>query len=83
MKVDDIMNSHDVVSLFTNVTINKVMVVIRKWLEGAKTFKSRTNLTPNVMSLLDFVMSMTNFQFDGEFTNRSTEHPWGVRSPWL
>ena len=53
LKEDEIMNSHNVVSLFTNVPINKVMVVIRKQLEDDKTLKSRTNLTPdNVMSLL-------------------------------
>ena len=30
LKEDEIMNSHDVVSLCTNVPINKVMAVIRK-----------------------------------------------------
>ena len=49
---DEIMNSHDVVS-FTNVPIDKVMAVIRKWLDHDKTPSSRTNLTPDdVMSLL-------------------------------
>ena len=33
MKDDEIVKSHDVVSLFTNVPIDKVMAVIRKWLE--------------------------------------------------
>ena len=41
------MNSHNVVSLFTNVPINKAMAVIRKCLEGDKTLKSRMNLTLN------------------------------------
>ena len=45
LKKDEIMNSHDVVSLFTNVPINKAMAVIRKLLEGDKTLKNRTNLT--------------------------------------
>ena len=61
------MISHDVVGLFTNVPIKKAMAVIRKWLEGNKTFKSSTNLTPDdIMSLLEFVMSMTDCQCDGE-----------------
>ena len=65
---DDIMNSHDVVSLLTHVPIDKVMAVIWKWLEHDKTLSSRMNLTPNnVMSLLEFVMSMTYFKFDGEY----------------
>ena len=63
------MNSYGVVILFTNVPINKSMAVIRKWLEADKTLKSRTNLTLDdiIMSLLEFVMSMTYFQFDGEY----------------
>ena len=65
LKEDEIMNSHDVVSLFTNVPINKAMVVIRNRL-GDKTLINRMNLTPDdVMSLLEFVMSTTYFHFDG------------------
>ena len=72
------MKAHDVVSLFTNIPINKAMVVIRKWLEGDKTLKSRMNLTLNdVMSLLEFVMSMTYFQLDGEFYQQVHIAPMG------
>ena len=62
------MNSHDVVSLFTSISINKAMPVIRKQLEGGRTLINRTNITPDdVMSLLEFVTSTPCFQFDGEF----------------
>ena len=68
LKEDDIMNSHDVVSLFTSVLINKAMVVIWNQLEGDKTLKGRMNLTSNeVMCLLEFVILMIYLQFDGEF----------------
>ena len=60
LKEDEMMNSHDVVSLFTNVTINTVIAVIRKWPEGDKFFKNRTNVIP------DDVM-LTYFQFDGKY----------------
>ena len=76
LKDDEIMNSHDMLSLFTHVHIDKVMAVIRKCLECDKTLSSRMNLTlHDVMSLMGFVMSMTYFQFDG-----SMEHPWGAQS---
>ena len=37
LKEKEIMNSHDVVSLFTNIPIDKAMAVIRKQLEHGKT----------------------------------------------
>ena len=77
------MHAQDVVSLLTNVLINKVMAVIRKQVEGDTTLKSRMNLTPNeVMSLLGFVMSMTYFHLMVSSTNRSMEHPWRFWYLW-
>ena len=65
------------VSLFTNVPINKAMAVIGKRL-GDKTLKNRTNLTPDdVMSLLEFVMLTTYFQSDGEFYQQVHGAPMG------
>ena len=62
LKDDEIMNSHDVVSPFTNVPIKKVMAVIRKQLEHYKALISRMNLTQNdIMSLLEFIMLTTYF----------------------
>ena len=72
------MNSEDVVSLFTNVPIDKVMVVIRKQLECGKTHSSRMNLTPDgVISLLEVVMLTTYFQFDGEYYQQVHGAPMG------
>ncbi|XP_072020289.1 uncharacterized protein [Amphiura filiformis] len=43
---NDIFNSHDVVSLFTNTPIEKSLNVIKDRLEKDTTLNSRTNLTP-------------------------------------
>ena len=59
---DEIMNSHDVVSLFTNVPLNQAMSVIRKRLESDNTLCECTNLlTDDVMSLLELVLCTTYF----------------------
>ena len=63
---DEIMNSHDVVSLFTNVPIQIAMDVIRKRFVKDKNLSKHTDLSPNIMSLVKSVMSMTYFQFKGE-----------------
>ena len=44
------------------------MFVIRKRFESDNTLRERTNLlTEDIMSLLEFVLSTTYFQFDGSF----------------
>ena len=63
---DELMNSHDVVSLFTNIPIQVEMIVIRDRLEKIKTLSECTDLSAdNIMRLLKFVMSTTYFQFEG------------------
>ncbi len=58
--------SHDVVSLFTNVPIDKALQVIRERLESDKSLQKRTNLTvDNIMELLEFVLTTTYFSFNG------------------
>ena len=62
---DEIMNSNDVVSLFMNVPLKQAMSVIRKRLESDNTLRECTNLlATDAMSLLEFVLSTTYFQFD-------------------
>ena len=52
--------------------------MIRKRLEGDKTLKNRMNLTAeDIMSVLTFVISMTYFQFDGEFCQQVHRTPMG------
>ena len=72
------MNSHNVVSLFTNVPLNQAMSVIRKRLELDNTLHELTNLlTDDVMSLLEFVFSTTYFQFDVCFYQQFFGAPMG------
>ena len=64
---DEIFNSHDVVSLFTNVPIPQAMSIVRQRLEGDGTLKSRTLLSvEDIMSLLEFILTTTYFVFRGQ-----------------
>ena len=75
---NEIMNSHDVVSLFTNVPIKKSLEVIRKKLEEDKTLSDHTNLDVNdMMNLLEFMMSTMYFQFDGQYCQQVHGSPMG------
>ena len=75
------MNSHDVVSLFTNVPIKKVMEVIRKKTEGDKKLGDRTNLdADDLMSLLDFMTSTTYFSSTASTTSKSIVLPLAAPS---
>ena len=69
---------HDVVSLFTNVPLDQTMLVIRNRLDSDNTLRERTNfLTEDIMSLLEFVLSTTYFQFDGSFYQQVFGAPIG------
>ena len=64
---EDIMNSHDVVSLFTNTPINKTLEIVREYLEKDTTLKKRTLLNiDDIVELLEFVLTTTYFSFRGE-----------------
>ncbi|XP_071956011.1 uncharacterized protein [Antedon mediterranea] len=63
----DILNSHDVVSLFTNTPIEKALDVIKDRLINDKTLNQRTNLNPDdVIALLEFICTTTYFSFRGQ-----------------
>ncbi|XP_072016904.1 uncharacterized protein [Amphiura filiformis] len=64
----DILNSHDVVSLFTCTPIHKVLEIVRERLSkgGLKDYNKTQgfNLAPeDVVELLDFILSTTYFTF--------------------
>ena len=63
----DIFNSHDVVSLFTNVPVDEALQVIKSKLEQDKDLHKRTNLkVDDIIELLQFVMTTTYFLFRGK-----------------
>ena len=61
---DEILNSHDVVSLFTNTPINKSLEVIKERLTTDNSWNDKTRLlVEDVMELLEFILTTTYFVF--------------------
>ena len=66
LEKDEVLNSHDVVSLFTNVPIPETMDIIRDRLVGDSTLQERTLLeVSDIVELLKFCMSTAYFLFRG------------------
>ena len=69
---DEILNSHDVVSLFTNTPIDQVLDIVQRRLENEDVLKvynrdTGFNLTSgDVVLILDFMLSTTYFTFRGK-----------------
>ena len=64
---DEILMSHDVVGLFTNVSIDLALDIIKDKLEKDTKLKDRTNLTvTDVIELLDLVLRTTYFSYNGK-----------------
>ena len=63
---DDIFNSHDVVSLFTNTPIEKCLDIIKDRIDNDSSLNNRTKLNSNdITELLQFVLTTTYFRFRG------------------
>ena len=78
LEQDDIMNSHDVVSLFTNVPIKDALTAIEGKLRKDKTLSERTELTiPDIMELMAFVLSTTYFTYNGKIYQQIQGAPMG------
>ncbi|XP_070577734.1 uncharacterized protein [Ptychodera flava] len=61
---DEIFNSHDVVSLFTNTPIDYALDIIKERLVGDSKLKSRTLLSvDDIIELLKFIVNTTYFVF--------------------
>jgi len=64
---DEILNSHDVVSLFTNTPVSKALEVIKERLLKDNQWKEATQLeVDDIMELLEFILSTTYFTFMGQ-----------------
>ncbi len=67
LEEDEVFVSHDVISLFTKVPIEKALQIIREKLEKDKSWREKTNLTvDDIIELLEFILTTTYFSFDGE-----------------
>ena len=65
---DQIMTSYDVKALFTSVSINKAITIIKQLLEEDQELQQRTSLSiENILSLLEFCITSTYFSFQGKF----------------
>ena len=63
---DEILNSHDVVSLFTNTPIDKALEVIGDRLEKDSQWMEITQLNvDDIIILLEFTLATTYFRFRG------------------
>ena len=69
---EDILNSHDVVSLFTNTPIDQVLQIVKTRLDKESILRdcNKENGTKlesdDVVHLLDFILTTTYFTFRGE-----------------
>ena len=63
---NEMFNSHDVVSLFTNTPIKQSLDIIEKRLMDDKDLKKRTKLSvQDIVELLEFILTTTYFEFCG------------------
>lgn len=65
---EDIFDSFDVESLFTNVKVNESLKIIEDKLRHDKSLRNRTNRTvPNITEMLGCCLKTTYFQIGDEF----------------
>ena len=71
IEIDENFLSHDVVSLFTNIPIQKALVIVRSRLNADPTLKDRTKLSvDDIMELLEFILTTTYMTFRGQIYNQ-------------
>jgi hypothetical protein len=64
---DEILNSHDVVSLFTNTPVDKALEIIKERLMSDNSWREVTKLeVDDVIELLEFTLTTTYFRFRGQ-----------------
>ena len=68
IELDEIMVSFDVTSLYTTITIDQALLIIRDLLEHDEKLTDRTLLSPRqILDLLDILLRTTYFKFSGDF----------------
>jgi len=81
---NEILNSHDVVSLFTNTPVDKALEVIKDRLHKHKAWREVTQLEiDDIIELLEFILTTTYFCFRGQSYCQGSVQPWVARClPW-
>ena len=75
---DEVIVSHDVVSLFTNIPVPEMIAVIKRKLEEDTGLKKRTNLdVDDIIELLDLILNTTYFTFQDVFYKQVTGSAMG------
>ena len=75
---DEILNSHDVVALFTSTPIEHTLDIIKRRLEDDKDLKNSTRLTVNdLMELCESYLPHISYSME-KYTTRIQEQPWVV-----
>ena len=68
IKEDEIMILFDVEALYTNMSIDDALAIIKELLKNEKTLPDRTPLSPkNILDLLEFLLRTTFFIFNGTY----------------
>ena len=68
MQANECLTSYDVSALFTSVPIDPAINIIRRKLELDQELHTRTSMkVEQVISLLEFCLKTTYFQFQGRF----------------
>ena len=83
---DILINSHDVVSLFTYTPINKVLDIVKDRLDkgGPKEFNKTYNFnlqSADVIELLNFILSTAYFTFRDKSTDNCSVLLWAAQTP--
>ena len=62
----------DVTSLYTTISIDQALLIIRDLLEHDEKFADRTLLSPRqILDLLDILLDTTCFKFNGDFYHQT------------
>ena len=75
LEPDETLLSHDVVGLFTNVSIILALEITQNKLEQDRTLKKRTKMTvADIIELLTLILNTTYFSYNGKIRNHIPYH---------
>jgi len=82
LEEDDILVSHDVLSLFTNTPVKESLDITSTRLEQVSDWQDTMMLEKDdILELLEFVLTTTYFAFRDEIIAKSLVQQWEVQIP--